>query len=77
MKMSNQQKVQTDPNPNRSKKRKDMSTEERLQLLQRKLYLKAKQEKQYRFYILYDKIFLDYVLQESYKQVNDPEEVQG
>jgi group II intron reverse transcriptase/maturase len=68
MKMSNQQKVQTDPNPNRPKKRKDMSPEERLQLLQRKLYLKAKQEKQYRFYILYDKIFLDYVLQEAYKQ---------
>ncbi len=47
--MSNQQKVQTEPNPNRLKKRKDMSMEERLQLLQRKLYLKAKQDKQYRF----------------------------
>jgi len=68
MKMSNQQKVQTEPNQNRSKKRKDMSTEERLHLLQRKLYLKSKQEKQYRFYILYDKIFLDYILQEAYKQ---------
>jgi retron-type reverse transcriptase len=68
MKMSNQQKVQTKANPKRSKKRKDMSLEERLQLLQRKLYFKAKQDKAYRFYILYDKIFLDYVLQEAYKQ---------
>lgn len=69
MKKSNHDKVQTDPNSNVTKKRKDMSTEERLQLLQRNLYLKAKQEKQYRFYILYDKIFLDYVLQEAYKHV--------
>jgi group II intron reverse transcriptase/maturase len=68
MNMSNQHRVQTGPNLNRSKKRKDMSTEERLHLLQRKLYLKAKQEKKYRFYILYDKIFLDYVLEEAYKQ---------
>jgi group II intron reverse transcriptase/maturase len=46
-----------------------MSTGERLQLLQRKLYLKAKQEQDYRFYVLYDKIFLDYVLKDSYERV--------
>ena len=45
MNMSNQQKVQTNTNPRRPKKRKDMSTEERLQLLQRKLYFKAKQDR--------------------------------
>ena len=44
---------------------------ERVQELQRKLYLKAKREKGYRFYILYDKVFLDYVLVESYKGVKE------
>ncbi len=44
---------------------------ERVQELQRKLYLKARREKGYRFYILYDKVFLDYVLVESYKGVKE------
>lgn len=51
------------------KKRKEMSSSERVQVYQRKLYLKAKQEKDFRFYILYDKIFLYYILVESWKQV--------
>jgi len=68
MSKSNQQSVQPEPDPGRPKKRRDMGTAERLQLLQRKLYLKAKQEEGYRFYILYDKIFLEYVLQEAYKR---------
>jgi len=51
------------------KKRKEMSSLERVQEYQRKLYLKAKQEKDFRFYILYDKIFLHYILAESWKQV--------
>ena len=46
-----------------------MSSSERVQLYQRKLYLKAKQEKQYGFYILYDKLFLPYILEESWKRV--------
>jgi len=46
-----------------------MSSAERVQLYQRKLYLKAKQEKEYRFYVLYDKIFLPYILEESWKRV--------
>ena len=52
-----------------AKKRKEMSGSERVQLLQRKLYLKAKQEKEFGFYILYDKIFLGYVMEESWKRV--------
>lgn len=52
-----------------AKKRKEMSSAERVQLYQRKLYLKAKQEKEYKFYILYDKIFLHYILAESWKRV--------
>jgi group II intron reverse transcriptase/maturase len=51
------------------KKRNEMSSSERVQLYQRKLYLKAKQEKQYGFYVLYDKVFLSYVLEESWKRV--------
>ena len=46
-----------------------MSSSERVQLYQRKLYLKAKQEKQYGFYILYDKLFLPYILEESWQRV--------
>jgi len=46
-----------------------MSSSERVQLYQRKLYLKAKQEKRYGFYILYDKLFLPYILEESWKRV--------
>jgi RNA-directed DNA polymerase len=53
------------------KKRKEMSSAERVQLYQRKLYLKAKQEKEFGFYVLYDKIFLHYVMEESWKRVKD------
>lgn len=56
-------------NPERKKKRKEMSTSERLSQLQGRLYRKAKQEPEYRFYILYDKLQLDYVLEESWKRV--------
>jgi group II intron reverse transcriptase/maturase len=56
-------------NPERKKKRKEMSTSERLSRLQLGLYRKAKQEPDYRFYILYDKLQLDYVLKESWKRV--------
>jgi len=52
-----------------AKKRKEMSSTERVQMYQRKLYLKAKQEKGYRFYILYDKIFLPFMLKEAWKRV--------
>jgi len=53
------------------KKRKEMSSAERVQLYQRRLYLKAKQEKDFRFYVLYDKIFLHYVMLEAWKRVKD------
>jgi group II intron reverse transcriptase/maturase len=66
--MSNQQSTQRDHNA-RLKKRSDMSSHERLQQLQRKLYLKAKQEKGYKFYVLYDKVFLSYILKEAYRVV--------
>jgi group II intron reverse transcriptase/maturase len=68
MKDSNQQKdgIQL---PLIAKKRKEMSSMERVQMYQRKLYLKAKQEKGFRFYILYDKVFLNFMLQEAWERV--------
>lgn len=46
-----------------------MSDEERVRDFQRKLYLKAKQEKEFRFYVLYDKISHRHFLREAYKRV--------
>lgn len=45
------------------------SGSERVRDFQRKLCLKAKQEKSFRFYRLYDKISLKHFLEESYKRV--------
>jgi group II intron reverse transcriptase/maturase len=50
------------------KKRKDRNSLEKVRLLQLKLYQKAKQESGYKFYILYDKIFLRHVMEEAYKR---------
>lgn len=69
MKDGNQQNIRPEEQHQLQKKRKDMSSGERLQLLQRKLYLKAQQEPDYKFYILYDKVFLPYILQEAYRLV--------
>jgi group II intron reverse transcriptase/maturase len=68
-KNSNQDKVQKEIDKLSQKKRKDMTSTERMRLLQLKLYDKAKREKTYKFYVLYDKIFLDYILEEAYKHV--------
>lgn len=63
-----QEKVQREINRLTQKKRKDMTSQERVRLLQLKLYLKAKQEREYKFYILYDKIYLKHILEEAYKR---------
>ena len=41
----------------------------KLQAFQRKIYLKAKQNKNYKFYCLYDKVFRKDTLEEAYKRV--------
>lgn len=66
---SNQQRIQSQIDELSQKRRKDLSGGQRVRLLQLKLYQKSKQEKTYRFYVLYDKIFLGYLLAEAYKRV--------
>jgi len=43
-----------------------LKTPEKIRELQRKLYQKAKQEKEYRFYLLYDKVYRQDVLNHAY-----------
>jgi len=38
---------------------------ERVKTFQEKLYQKAKQERHYKFYVLYDKMFIPYMLREA------------
>lgn len=48
-----------------------MTGAERVSQLQEKLYCKAKQEKDFKFYVLYDKMFIPYMLREAYRQVKE------
>lgn len=63
-----QESVQQEIERLSQKKRKELMTKERVRFLQLKLYQKAKQEKGYKFYILYDKIFQGHILAEAYKR---------
>ena len=59
------------------RRRSEIPTAERLQTLQEKLYQKAKQEPDYRFYVLYDKTFITYVLKEAWLKVKATNSVSG
>ena len=50
------------------KRKSQYSDDERVRDFQRKLYRKAKQEKGYRFYVLYDKVRIMYFLREAYRR---------
>jgi len=49
--------------------RRKLPPAERVRLIQEKLYDKAKQERGYKFYVLYDKMFIPFMLQEGYNKV--------
>jgi RNA-directed DNA polymerase len=51
------------------RRRNEIPDAERLLALQEKLYQKAKQERGYKFYVLYDKMFIPYILREAWKSV--------
>lgn len=55
------------PEPRR--RRSELTDAEREHVLREKLYQKAKQEPEFRFYILYDKMFLPYLLRQAWKRV--------
>jgi group II intron reverse transcriptase/maturase len=68
--MKNQQSVEAKVQMELFAKRKsEMTDAERVLLLRGKLYQKAKQEKSYKFYILYDKLYSPYMLREAWQQV--------
>lgn len=51
------------------KKKSEMTDAERVSMFTGKLYQKAKQDGKYQFYVLYDKMFLPFMLREAWKQV--------
>jgi group II intron reverse transcriptase/maturase len=51
------------------RRRSEIPDAERVTTLQEKLYQKAKQERKYKFYVLYDKMFIPYMLREAWKTV--------
>jgi group II intron reverse transcriptase/maturase len=51
------------------RRRSEIPDAERVLTLQEKLYQKAKQERDFKFYVLYDKMFIKYILREAWKTV--------
>jgi RNA-directed DNA polymerase len=51
------------------RRRSEIPDAERVSILQEKLYQKAKQERGYVFYVLYDKMFIPYILREAWESV--------
>lgn len=75
--ISNQEQVEKEIALLSKKKRKEMSSKERVRLLQLKLYLKAKQERDRKFYVLYDKVFLKHILEEAYRRTREKKGAPG
>jgi group II intron reverse transcriptase/maturase len=53
------------------RRRSEIPDSERVLTLQEKLYQKAKQEGGYKFYVLYDKMFIPYMLRQAWESVKD------
>ncbi len=66
----NQERVGADGQGELFKRRRGQIPDaERVSILQERLYQKAKQEREYKFYVLYDKMFIPYMLREAWKSV--------
>lgn len=52
-----------------NKEKSEKTPDDKVRLFQRKIYLKAKREKDFKFYVLYDKLYLGYFLQEAWRRV--------
>jgi len=59
------------------RRRGEIPDAERVSIFQEKLYQKAKQERGYKFYVLYDKMFIPYMLREAWKSVKANNGVPG
>jgi RNA-directed DNA polymerase len=59
------------------RRRNEIPDAERVSILQEKLYQKAKQERKYKFYVLYDKMFIPYMLREAWKSVKSNDGTPG
>ena len=59
------------------RRRGEIPDAERVSILQEKLYQKAKQEREYKFYVLYDKMFIPYMLREAWKSVKSNDGAPG
>ena len=76
--MKNQQKDGVPEQLEIFKRRKsEIPDTERLQTLQEKLYQKAKQEPGFKFYVLYDKLFIPYLLRAAWLSVKKKNSVAG
>lgn len=53
------------------RRRREQPDSERVLALQEKLYQKAKQERGYKFYVLYDKMFIPYMLRQAWESVKE------
>ena len=74
----NQKRVEAEVQGELFKRRRgEIPDAERLLSLQEKLYQKAKQERGYKFYVLYDKMFIPYMLREAWKSVKTKGETPG
>lgn len=51
------------------RRRNEIPDSERVSTFQEKLYQKAKQDKSYKFYVLYDKMFIPYMLRQAWESV--------
>lgn len=69
--VSNQEKVKAEGKQGElfKRRRREIPEAERVENLRGKLYQKAKQEREYKFYVLYDKLFIPYMLRAAWQQV--------